>query len=55
MASTKMGFGDWTYAQKSCCAAAMKGGAVPSRYQSNSACKLLIYIEDFKLLFFRAI
>jgi hypothetical protein len=52
MASTKSGLGYWTYAQKSCCAAAMRGPCRISRYQSNSARKLLIYIETLNCVFF---
>jgi hypothetical protein len=51
MASTKPGIGRWTYAQKSCCAAAMRGSRLISRYQSNSARKSLIYIETLNCFF----
>jgi hypothetical protein len=51
MASTKPGLGSWTYAQKSCCAAAMRGPSPISRYQSNSACKSLIYIKTLNCFF----
>ncbi|MFS2035801.1 hypothetical protein ACEN8I_17410 [Polaromonas sp. CT11-55] len=51
MASTKPGPAGWTYAQKSCCAAAMRAPWSTSRYQSNSARKLLIYIETLNCFF----
>jgi hypothetical protein len=51
MASTKPGLGCWTYAQKSCCAAAMRGPCPISRYQSNSARKSLIYIKTLNCFF----
>ncbi|WP_411881416.1 hypothetical protein [Polaromonas sp. YR568] len=51
MASTKPGIGCWTYAQKSCCAAAMKPFRSTSRYQSNSVRKSLIYIETLNCFF----
>jgi hypothetical protein len=51
MASTKPGLGSRTYAQKSCCAAAMRGASSSLRYQSNSARKSLIYIETLNCFF----
>jgi hypothetical protein len=51
MASTKPGLADWTYAQKSCCAAAMRGRHSMLRYQSNSVRKSLIYIETLNCFF----
>jgi hypothetical protein len=51
MASTKTGDGTRTYAQKSCCGAAMVYAGSMVRYQSNSARKLLIYIETLNCFF----
>jgi hypothetical protein len=52
MASTKQALDSWTYAQKSCCAAAMARADFTSRYQSNSVAKSLIYIETSNCFFY---
>ncbi|WP_457282687.1 hypothetical protein [Polaromonas sp. P5_D5] len=51
MASTKPGDGARTYAQNSCCGAAMVNAGGMLRYQSNSGRKLLIYIETLNCFF----
>ncbi|MFC6281274.1 MULTISPECIES: hypothetical protein [Polaromonas] len=51
MASTKSGFGALTYAQNLCCGAARTQVFDLLRYQSNSACKLLIYIGSLNCFF----
>jgi hypothetical protein len=51
MANTKQCLDSRTYAQKSCCAAAMPRPQAMLRYQSNSACKCLIYIETLNCFF----
>jgi hypothetical protein len=46
-----MGNGVRTYAQNSCCGAAMENAGSILRYQSNSARKWLIYIETLNCFF----
>jgi hypothetical protein len=50
--SIKSGIGVRTYAQKPCCGAALQGSQPAPRYQSNSECKSLIYIETLNCFFF---
>ena len=52
MANTKSGLRDMTYAQNSCCGAVRVCVRRPSRYQSNSASKLLIYIASLNCFFY---
>ncbi|MES2511673.1 MAG: hypothetical protein V4625_17240 [Pseudomonadota bacterium] len=51
MASTKPGAGIKTYAQNLCCGAARTPLHRILRYQRNSACKSLIYMDSLKCFF----
>ncbi|MBK5204796.1 MAG: hypothetical protein JJD98_05110 [Polaromonas sp.] len=51
MTSTKPIDGVRTYAQNSCCGAALQEQQVTPRYQSNSVSKLLIYIGILNCFF----
>jgi hypothetical protein len=50
-ASTKQGIDNQTYAQNLCCGAARGSARDILRYQSNSARKLLIYIDSLNCFF----
>ena len=52
MASTKFGLLGRTYAQNLCYVAATVTASRFIRYQSNSACKLLIYIASLNCFFY---